>query len=132
MFSTVLKGVPKDELKGEPIVLPWSKQNSSKASEESVASDVLFESGKEAKMSSKDKGKPNQAVYFNSEELKKKYALYEIVGKGAYGTVVRGADKRTGKDVAIKVISNVFTSFKQAKSILREIAIMRHISMEAH
>ncbi len=51
------------------------------------------------------------------------------IGRGAYGVVASAHDSRTGYRVAIKRISRLFSDLIDAKRILREIKLLRHLSM---
>ena len=50
------------------------------------------------------------------------------IGRGAYGVVASAHDSRTGYRVAIKRISRLFSDLIDAKRILREIKLLRHLS----
>jgi len=61
------------------------------------------------------------------------YSLIQHLGRGAYGEVwaareKRGDNKKEGDKVAIKKISNCFVQATEAKRILRELRILRHLS----
>ena len=58
-------------------------------------------------------------------QISKRYILKKELGKGAYGTVYFAVDKRTGEEVAIKRINDVFRTKTDAKRTLREITILR-------
>ena len=58
------------------------------------------------------------------------YLLRKEVGKGSYGHVVLARHISTGRNVAIKKVSNVFKNNQDAKRLLREIQILRQ--MERH
>ena len=60
------------------------------------------------------------------------YSLIQHLGRGAYGEVwaareKRGDNKKEGDKVAIKKISNCFVQATEAKRILRELRILRHL-----
>jgi len=59
--------------------------------------------------------------------LPKRYEVIEVLGAGAYGTVVSAYDTKKGKDykVAIKKIERTFEHHLYAKRTLREIKILR-------
>ncbi|GMI93036.1 MAP kinase 6 [Hibiscus trionum] len=52
------------------------------------------------------------------------------VGKGAYGIVCSALNTETNENVAIKKIANAFDNKIDAKRILREIQLLRHMSNE--
>jgi len=58
--------------------------------------------------------------------IDRKYSPLEGLGKGAYGVVCSAIDKTTGKKVAIKKCSNVFSDPIGAKRVLREVMLLRH------
>lgn len=51
--------------------------------------------------------------------------LIREIGQGSYGTVVKAKHLPTGKYVAIKKVSNVFSNPTDAKRLLREVQILR-------
>jgi hypothetical protein len=57
-----------------------------------------------------------------------RYECLKPIGQGAYGMVVSCMDTRTGKQVAIKKVSQVFEDTQDARRILRELRLMRSIS----
>ncbi|RNF26182.1 mitogen-activated protein kinase, putative,protein kinase [Trypanosoma conorhini] len=64
---------------------------------------------------------------FNSQskvEVPQRYEVKGIVGRGAYGIVCSAVDLRTGDDVAIKKITNVFGDLVDGKRILREVKLL--------
>jgi len=56
-----------------------------------------------------------------------RYTNLKYLGGGAYGSVCSADDSLTGKKVAIKKITDVFRDLFDAKRILRELIIMRHL-----
>ncbi len=58
-------------------------------------------------------------------ELGDRYVIHSKAGNGAYGCVFTATDTRTGDDVALKCITDVFRSTEDAKRALREVAILR-------
>ncbi|KAK8804356.1 hypothetical protein WA588_004571 [Blastocystis sp. NMH] len=58
-------------------------------------------------------------------EINTRYLIKKELGKGAYGTVYLAVDRKTGEQVAIKRIEDVFRSRVDAKRTLREITILR-------
>ncbi|KAL1529995.1 hypothetical protein AB1Y20_000921 [Prymnesium parvum] len=59
-------------------------------------------------------------------DLEKRYQLSTAIGRGAYGEVWSASDAHGV--VAIKKINNCFAQTTEAKRILRELRILRHIS----
>ena len=56
------------------------------------------------------------------------YEILSKAGEGAYGCVMQAIDKRSGKEVAIKQMSDVFENIIDGKRILREIVLLRQLS----
>ncbi|EQC39749.1 CMGC/MAPK protein kinase [Saprolegnia diclina VS20] len=56
-----------------------------------------------------------------------RYQLIRAVGHGAYGVVIAASDQVTGNAVAIKNIPKTFDDLIDAKRIVREIRLMRHL-----
>jgi mitogen-activated protein kinase 1/3 len=56
-----------------------------------------------------------------------RYEIKKQVGRGSYGSVMHAVDKKTGKDVAIKLMANVFEDLVDGKRILREIALLKKL-----
>jgi len=56
-----------------------------------------------------------------------KYSFIRTVGSGAYGVVVSAKNAETDCNVAIKMIPQAFTDEIDAKRILREIKLMKHL-----
>ena len=53
------------------------------------------------------------------------FKLGGVVGKGAYGTVWSGTERRTGQPVAIKHIDRVFHNHSDALKVARELRLLR-------
>jgi serine/threonine protein kinase len=62
------------------------------------------------------------------KDLKGDYKLVKVIGKGAYGTVVKAIHRGTKAVVAIKYIDGVSKSSYSARKVLREVKIMRMLS----
>lgn len=58
----------------------------------------------------------------------KRYQLIRAIGHGAYGVVIAASDQITGNSVAIKNIPKTFDDLVDAKRIVREIRLMRHLT----
>lgn len=65
-------------------------------------------------------------------QLPMHYGSLKYRGGGSYGVVVRAKDKRTGKKVAIKRIGHVFDYTEDAKRVLRELKLLRHLGSHAN
>jgi len=60
----------------------------------------------------------------------KKYQFIRVIGSGAYGVVVSAMDSSTNKKVAIKMVPRAFNDEIDAKRILREIKLLKHLRHE--
>lgn len=84
------------------------------------------------------KRKPRQRVFntVNLEKIKyivdERYTLKNTLGHGAYGQVVSAIDANTGKKVAIKRVDRLLDDKTDAKRILREVKILRHLRKHAN
>ncbi|TMW67487.1 hypothetical protein Poli38472_011107 [Pythium oligandrum] len=56
-----------------------------------------------------------------------RYQMIRAIGHGAYGIVIAASDQITGNSVAIKNIPKTFDDLVDAKRIVREIRLMRHL-----
>lgn len=56
-----------------------------------------------------------------------RYSNLKYLGGGAYGCVASAEDTLTGKKVAIKLVRDVFRDLFDAKRILRELILLRHL-----
>ena len=61
-------------------------------------------------------------------DVREKYKIIEILGKGAYGTVVKAIDRKSERLVAIKLINGLSASSYDARKVLREVKILRKLS----
>ena len=71
---------------------------------------------------------PSQVELYNLEmkyKVGKDFQLIKEVGSGSYGEVCVAYHLKTGREVAIKKISNLFQIAQDAKRQLREVAILR-------
>ncbi|RLN83329.1 hypothetical protein BBJ28_00009186 [Nothophytophthora sp. Chile5] len=57
----------------------------------------------------------------------RRYQLIRAIGHGAYGVVIAASDQLTGNSVAIKNVPRTFDDLVDAKRIVREIRLMRHL-----
>eukprot|EP00953_Heterococcus_sp_UTEX-ZZ885_P016000 9018-Heterococcus_DN1.PRE.1 len=58
-----------------------------------------------------------------------RFSCLKAVGKGSYGVVVQAQDALRNKQVAIKKISPVTSHSVDAKHVLREVRLMRHLGV---
>ena len=65
-------------------------------------------------------------------EIDTRYTNLKEIGSGSYGLVCSADDQITGKRVAIKKVANVFDDLVDAKRILREIRLLRHLTGHAN
>jgi len=63
-------------------------------------------------------------------EVDAKYKPIKPIGKGAYGVVCSACNSLTNERLAIKKISNAFENVVDAKRMLREIKLLRHLQHE--
>lgn len=59
--------------------------------------------------------------------IDKKYSDLKAIGKGSYGVVCSALDATTGRRIAIKKITPMAKHVMDAKHVLREIRLMRHM-----
>ena len=64
---------------------------------------------------------------FEEWDIKHKYQIDSIVGKGSYGQVCKATCLKSGVRVAIKKIDKVFDDTIDCKRILREITLLRKL-----
>lgn len=60
-------------------------------------------------------------------DLPSRYTLIRRIGRGTYGQVCLAQDNATNELVAIKNIKGLFEDLLDAKRLLREISILRHL-----
>jgi hypothetical protein len=75
-------------------------------------------SGKPADMENRDKYGMNRVM---RECIIKKYDIKSIIGKGSYGCVTKAKCRRTGRDVALKVMQQQSQTEYEIIKLLREI-----------
>ncbi|UIZ24935.1 hypothetical protein KXD40_006776 [Peronospora effusa] len=61
-------------------------------------------------------------------EIPASFEYVKTIGSGAYGVVISAADSKSGKTVAVKNIQRAFDDLTDAKRIVREIKLMRHLN----
>ncbi|KAL3665476.1 hypothetical protein V7S43_009511 [Phytophthora oleae] len=61
-------------------------------------------------------------------EIPSSFEYVKTIGSGAYGVVISATDSKTGTTVAIKNIQRAFDDLTDAKRIVREIKLMRHLN----
>lgn len=67
-------------------------------------------------------------VGYNRFFIDQRYTNLKPIGDGSYGFVVSALDRITGQKVAIKKIKDTFIDVVDAKRILRELKLLRHLS----
>lgn len=65
-------------------------------------------------------------------EIDTRYTNLKEIGSGSYGLVCSADDEIAGCKVAIKKVANVFDDLVDAKRILREIRLLRHLTGHAN
>lgn len=98
--------------------LASSHSNASKHSRQS-------KSGKPIELENRDKYGMNKAM---RDCVLKKYELKSIIGKGSYGCVTKAKCKRTGREVALKVMQQQSQTEYEIIKLLREIQILRRLN----
>lgn len=66
-------------------------------------------------------------VGYNRFFIDQRYNNLRPIGDGSYGFVVSAQDRISGKKVAIKKIKDTFIDIVDAKRILRELKLLRHL-----
>jgi serine/threonine protein kinase len=56
------------------------------------------------------------------------YEFIKLIGVGSYGEVVHAKHRASGKEVAIKLINNLFKNSYDSKKIVREVQILRQLA----
>lgn len=59
-----------------------------------------------------------------------RYTMIRAIGSGAYGVVISARDQKTDQNVAIKMVPKAFSDEIDAKRILREIKLLKHLRHE--
>jgi serine/threonine protein kinase len=67
-------------------------------------------------------------VGYNKFFIDQRYSNLKPIGDGSYGFVVSAVDRVTGHKVAIKKIKDTFVDVVDAKRILRELKLLRHLN----
>lgn len=67
------------------------------------------------------------SVENNNFTLDRRYSDLKLIGRGSYGVVVKAKDALRGINVAIKKITPMAKTVVDAKHVLREVRIMRHM-----
>lgn len=74
--------------------------------------------------------KANEKVHYIASTtftLNKKYSDLKPIGKGSYGVVCKATNNETKRQVAIKKITPMSKTIEDAKHVLREVRLMRHL-----
>jgi mitogen-activated protein kinase 1/3 len=85
---------------------------------------------KAAEGASKYAGRHKFRVNAVEFDVDRKYYPIKVLGEGAYGIVCLAEDRETKEKVAIKKCVNPFQDIVDAKRILREIKLLRHLDHE--
>lgn len=67
-------------------------------------------------------------VGYQKFHIDERYTKLRPIGDGSYGFVASGLDTVTGRKIAIKMVKDVFCDVVDAKRILREIKLLRHLN----
>lgn len=67
-------------------------------------------------------------VGYNKFVIDERYNSLKPIGDGSYGFVVSAIDSVTGNKVAIKKVKDTFADVVDAKRILRELKLLRHLN----
>mmetsp|Transcript_9942 Transcript_9942/g.14877 ORF Transcript_9942/g.14877 Transcript_9942/m.14877 type:complete len:573 (+) Transcript_9942:142-1860(+) len=67
------------------------------------------------------------SVGYNKFLIDKRYGNLRPIGDGSYGFVASAIDSVTGRKVAIKKVTDTFADVVDAKRILRELKLLRHM-----
>lgn len=59
-----------------------------------------------------------------------RYTMIRAIGSGAYGVVISARDSKANRNVAIKMVPKAFSDEVDAKRILREIKLLKHLRHE--
>lgn len=70
---------------------------------------------------------PHSSANLMHWHVGRRYELRRELGRGSYGAVAEGLDTWTGQRVAVKRITHLFRDARDAKRILREVTILRHL-----
>lgn len=74
--------------------------------------------------------KSNESIHYLASTtftIDRKYSDLKAIGKGSYGVVCSALDGHTGRRIAIKKITPMAKHLNDAKHVLREIRLMRHM-----
>jgi serine/threonine protein kinase len=82
---------------------------------------------RESRSSSEEEEMYTFTVASTKFRVYRRYQLIRAIGHGAYGVVIAASDQVTGNSVAIKNIPRTFDDLVDAKRIVREIRLMRHL-----
>jgi mitogen-activated protein kinase 1/3 len=61
-----------------------------------------------------------------------RYSQLEVVGSGSYGVVCKAVDNTNNRPVAIKKVKNVMKDEGDARRVLRELRVLRHLGGKAN
>lgn len=63
------------------------------------------------------------------QHIQKDYLIVSRLGKGCYGEVAEAIHIPSGRSVAVKLITDIFTDVYELKKVIREIEILRNFSL---
>ncbi len=106
----------------------------SEADASEVGMEILISSSKDS-MSEDDQTMPTYSFHSfkagnHTFTVDTRYSLIRLIGSGAYGVVISAKDSTENKNVAIKMVPRAFNDEIDAKRILREIKLMKHLRHE--
>eukprot|EP00750_Incisomonas_marina_P018282 INCI2802.2.p1 GENE.INCI2802.2~~INCI2802.2.p1 ORF type:complete len:370 (+),score=63.49 INCI2802.2:345-1454(+) len=104
-------------------------EGGAKAEAPTAAAKVQALAAKAAKKRTYYQVKIKPSVQF---EIDTRYTNLKEIGSGSYGLVCSADDSVAGCKVAIKKVANVFDDLVDAKRILREIRLLRHLTGHAN
>jgi mitogen-activated protein kinase 1/3 len=114
--------------------ISYSTDYSASSDASEVGMEIMISSSTDA-MSEDEK--PMQTYSFHSFKagnhtftVDSRYSLIRLIGSGAYGVVISAKDSVENKNVAIKMVPRAFNDEIDAKRILREIKLMKHLRHE--
>lgn len=114
--------------------ISYSTDYSASSDASEVGMEIVISSSKDA-MSEDDEPLPTCSFHSfkagsHTFTVDTRYSLIRLIGSGAYGVVISARDAIEDKNVAIKMVPRAFNDEIDAKRILREIKLMKHLRHE--